>query len=217
MIQLSRILYLIMLISLITACGEKNTSEYFVFLNTNPEKQELPEAEVESLQKQHMDNMEKLASDGDMVASGPFAGGGGMMILLAASEEAAWDLVNSDPAVQAGRFKVEVLPLSFIKGSICPWWVPVDMGTYGFFRFRQGPNKNPERLQDHFYQLSILEDEPGVLVQADFDDSGSGILILDESLTDEWIERILDNQAIQEGVIEVDIKNLSIARGTFCD
>ena len=215
--QLGPILNLFMLITLTTACGQKNTSEYFVFLNTNPDKQELPEAEVKILQEQHMEKMEKLASDGDMVASGPFEGGGGMMILLAESEEAALDLVNSDPAVQAGRFDVEVLPLSFIKGNICPWGVPVDMGTYGFFRFRQGPNKNPERLQDHFYRLSVLEDEPEVLIQADFDDSGSGILILDESLTDEWIEKIVDNQAIQEGVIEVDIKNLTIARGTFCD
>ncbi len=76
MIKLNRILYLFMFVSLITACAENNKSEYFVFLNTNPDKQELPEAEVESLQEQHMDYMEKLASDGDMVASGPFAGGG---------------------------------------------------------------------------------------------------------------------------------------------
>jgi hypothetical protein len=140
---------------LLSACSEQQKSEYFVFLNTNPDKADLSE--------------------------------------------------------------VEVLPLSFIKGSICPWWQPVDMGTYAFFRYSQGTNNNAERLQDHFNQLSVLEDEPRVLIQADFDDAGSGMLILDQPLSDNWIEKVVDNQAIQEGVIEVDIKNLLIARGTFCD
>ena len=85
MIQLNRVLCLFMLVALVTACGEKQKSEFFVFLNHNPSKQELPEAEVKSLQEQHMENMEKLASHGDLVASGPFEGGGGMMILLSES------------------------------------------------------------------------------------------------------------------------------------
>ena len=91
------------------------------------------------------------------------------------------------------------------------------MSTYAFFRFSKGPTVNAERLQDHFYQLSVLENEPRALIQANFDDAGSGILILDQPLSDDWIEKVVDNQAIQEGVIEVDIKNLLIARGTFCD
>ncbi|MFC2113388.1 YciI family protein [Bacteroidota bacterium] len=211
------LLVLLLLASLVLSCGKVQKSEYFVFLNINPDKAALSEAEVETFQGHHMDNLEKLAEEGDLVASGPFQGGGGMLVLLAESQEKALEHVNSDPAVQAGLFLVEVFPLSFIKGSICPWWQPVDMGSYGFFRFRQGSIKNKERLQDHFYCLSVLEDEPRVLVQADFDDSGSGILILDQPLSDDWIEKVVDNQAIQEGVIEVDIKTLLIARGTFCD
>ncbi len=202
---------------LVCSCGSTEKTQYFVFLNSNPDREELPEADVQALQERHLDNMEKLAESGDLVASGPFDGGGGMMILEAESEEAAWKLVETDPAVQAGRFRVELFPISFIKGDICPWWVPVNMKTYGFFRFREGPNYSAELLQEHFYLLSVLEDEMEVLVQADFDDKGNGILILDQPLSDEWIENIIDNPAIQEGALEVDIKNLWIAQGTFCD
>lgn len=212
------ILLLLLLISLIYGCGGTEKSQYFVFLNSNPDKEELPEVEVQSLQEGHLSNMDKLAEAGDLVASGPFQGGSEMMVILAESEEAAWKLVESDPAVKAGRFNAEVLPISFIKGDICPWWEPVDMGTYGFFRFRTRPeNPNTELLQEHFYLLSVLEDAEEVLVQADFDDAGNGILILDRPLSDEWIENVIDNPAIQEGALEVDIKNLLIARGTFCD
>ncbi len=214
---LRNLLMFLLLLILTLGCAEKEKTQYFVFLNTNPQGEELPETEVQALQEQHIDNIDRLAAAGELVASGLFEGGGGMMILETESEEAAWELVNTDPAVQAGSFIAEVLPVSFIKGYVCPWWVPVNMGTYGFFRFRVGPNYNPELVREHFYLLSVLEDEPEVLVQADFDDKGSGILILDRPLSDEWIERVIDNPAIQEGALEVDIKNLRIAQGTFCD
>ncbi len=217
--KLSRhILLLLLLASLICACGGTEKSQYFVFLNSNPDKEELPEVEMQRLKEGRLSYMDKLAKADDLVASGSFQGGGEMMIILAESEEAAWKLVESDPAVKAGIFNAEVLPISFIKGDICPWWEPVDMGTYGFFRFRTRPdNQNKDLLQEHFYLLSVLEDAKEVLVQADFDDAGNGILILDQSLSDEWIENVIDNPAIQEGALEVDIKNLMIARGTFCD
>lgn len=202
---------------LLSSCSDTGDNEYFVFLNTNENRQDLPEAEVRKIQEAHEDNLDRLAAGGFLFAAGPFDHGGGMMVLRTKDIEEARNLVNTDPAVKAGRFRVEVFPLSFIKGSICPWWEPIDMGSYGFFRFSQGPVKNKERLSDHFYHLSALEDEPRVLVQADFDDKGSGILILDMPLTDDWIEKVVDNQAIQEGAIEVDIKTLWIARGTFCD
>ncbi|MFC2080599.1 YciI family protein [Bacteroidota bacterium] len=215
----SRNIFLVfLLLILISACGGKEKSQYFIFLNSNPDKVELPEAEVQSLQEKHLSNMENLAAAGDLIASGPFEGGGGMMVIIAENEQAARDLLETDPAIKAGRFIVEVFPISFIKGGICPWWVPVNIKTYGFFRFRPGPaHENTQLLQEHFYLLSVLEDDEDVLVQADFDDSASGILILSLPLSDEWIENVIDNPAIQEGALEVDIKNLQIAHGTFCD
>jgi len=78
-----------------------------------------PEAtpEVMEIQKAHLENIEKLVDNGKMVLAGPFGDDGdlrGLFFYKAESIEEAEELVSTDPAVKAGRLRVE----------LHPWWGP---------------------------------------------------------------------------------------------
>ena len=92
---------------------------YLVFLNTNPEREQLPEAEVAELQKGHLNNISRLYDNGDLLLAGPFEGSGGIFVLTAASLQEAGSLLETDPAISAGRFNIEVYPMKVLTGMIC--------------------------------------------------------------------------------------------------
>jgi uncharacterized protein YciI len=63
------------------------------------------------IQAGHMANINRLADLGKLVLAGPFAGGGdrrGVFIFKVDTVEEAQALCDTDPAVQAGRLKVEL-------------------------------------------------------------------------------------------------------------
>lgn len=70
--------------------------------------------EVAALQEQHLAHIEHLADSGVLALAGPFGGEfqdentRSLFIYRVDSREAAWQLAQSDPAVQAGRLKVDI-------------------------------------------------------------------------------------------------------------
>ena len=73
--------------------------------------------EVKSILEGHMANIRRLAAEGKLILAGPFEGDvelRGLFLLQVGSLQEAQQLVDSDPAVKAGRFRVELLP----------WWGP---------------------------------------------------------------------------------------------
>ena len=47
------------LAALITGCAETQKSEFFVFLNINPESEELSESQLEDLQENHLGHLDE--------------------------------------------------------------------------------------------------------------------------------------------------------------
>ncbi|MEQ8927294.1 MAG: YciI family protein [Fulvivirga sp.] len=90
---------------------------YFVELITNPNKPELPKAQVDSIQRAHMANISQMITDKKLVLAGPFEKGGGIFILKVESMEEAEQLVAQDPAISAGRLTTEIRPWYTAKGS----------------------------------------------------------------------------------------------------
>ena len=121
-------------VGLQTLSAQPNNRLFFVFLNTNPDKPVISEEKKESLQAQHLGNLDNLADQGILKAAGPFDGGGGLLILQAETEAEAWEIVNTDPAVKADRFKVEVLPFALNGNQLCGAKEPYEMVTYQFVR-----------------------------------------------------------------------------------
>lgn len=69
--------------------------------------------ETQKVQEGHMANIRRMAAAGKLVVAGPFSDDGelrGMFIFTTASLEEARALCDQDPAVQAGRLKVELHP-----------------------------------------------------------------------------------------------------------
>jgi len=82
------------------------------FLKSGPNRDHDQEEAV-ALQRGHMANIRRLAAEGKLVLAGPFLGDGefrGIFLLNVESEEEARALVETDPAVAAGRLEMELHP-----------------------------------------------------------------------------------------------------------
>ncbi|HCX21370.1 MAG: hypothetical protein CMB80_16345 [Flammeovirgaceae bacterium] len=66
-----------------------------------------------NLQRAHLDNITRMAEEGTLVVAGPFMDDGavrGIYIFAVETIEEAEALTNTDPAIQAGRLKMELRP-----------------------------------------------------------------------------------------------------------
>lgn len=73
--------------------------------------------ETQEIQKGHMANIEKLAKEGKLILAGPFEGGEdfrGIFVFKVPTLDEAKALCETDPAVKAGRLKVDLIY----------WWGP---------------------------------------------------------------------------------------------
>lgn len=116
----------------LSSCGDNNTEEvtkeimpmhiqqpkvyYFGIIRSYPDRADLPTEEIQRIQKEHLDNIGRLARDGSMALAGPFWNDEntheirGLFIYNVDSKEAADTLVLTDPAVKQKRLTVEVYP-----------------------------------------------------------------------------------------------------------
>jgi uncharacterized protein YciI len=94
----------------------------FVLLRRGPRAHEFDDAELDALQAQHLAHLDEMASQGKLVAAGPFSDQPDDSLrglcFYATSVDEARRLAESDPSVRAGRMAVEVMTWSTKKGSI---------------------------------------------------------------------------------------------------
>lgn len=86
---------------------------YMVLLYRGEQAGDYSLEELEEIQQGHMANIQRLAKAGKLLLAGPFLDDGelrGIFILKVASMEEAEAFTQSDPAVQAGRLRMEVKP-----------------------------------------------------------------------------------------------------------
>lgn len=94
-----------------------------VLLRRGPRATEIPESELEAIQKAHIGHLDKMAEEGAIVAAGPFDDQSddsfrGMCLYRVGSVEEARTLAEQDPAVKAGRLRVEVMTWMTAKGYV---------------------------------------------------------------------------------------------------
>ncbi|HSS44190.1 MAG TPA: YciI family protein [Thermoanaerobaculia bacterium] len=93
--------------------GFEMTTYYVGFLYRGPKWTSEHTPEIERLQQAHMANIQKMAETGKLLVAGPFTDNGdlrGMFVFRAATIEEAKNLAETDPAVQAGRLRIELHP-----------------------------------------------------------------------------------------------------------
>ena len=93
--------------------GYEMTTYYVGFLYRGAKWTPEETPETRKLQEEHMANILKMGAEGKLVIAGPFTDKGdlrGLYVFRVASAEEAKALVESDPAVKAGRLRFELHP-----------------------------------------------------------------------------------------------------------
>ena len=173
---------------------------FFVFLNTNLDREELSEDKVMELQEGHMNNINRLAKEGKLLIAGPVQGGGGIFVLIAPSLNEANEYLQTDPAIKADRFRLEVYPMNIAEGNLCK--VPEEdfkMINYALVRYEGNVS---------------VSDKNMLLVQIEFEGIDDGVVVLNydlENKNKEYLDRYFTADK------NIYVKTLWIGKGSFCE
>jgi uncharacterized protein YciI len=201
-------------------------SYFFVMLNSNPDKPKISDEEVERLQAAHLANIDSLAQIGQLAAAGPFHGGGGLFILKAKSLEDARRMINSDPAINANRFKTELYPLEMILGSICPQTSDnYEMVDYQFIKYVPVPDKfegedekkSTKLDKRHTNFLTGNDFSIRLIAAGNFGATSGGFLITTRNDEEVFDRLLLYDPWTKSGYFTTEINTLWIALGSFCE
>ena len=107
----------------ITTAKTPIAQSHYIFglLVRGPKWTATPSEDTQKIQAGHMANINRLAEMGKLVLAGPFFSGGdraGVFIFKLDSIEEAQALTNTDPAVMAGRLKIELHNWSVPEGML---------------------------------------------------------------------------------------------------
>lgn len=194
-------------------------SYVFVFLHKRTGLPELPKAEVDKLMEGHLANINKMAKEGKLLAAGPFEGGGGIFIFNTTTATDVTEWLKADPGIQANRWRLEMLTYTPHVGGVCSVGESYKMTMYSFVRFIPNIAKfnvqdAPELFGKHDRYVSELMKVSNTVAEGTFGDTEGGIWIVEGELSKEAIEK---DPAVREGLLELDIKKLYIAKGSFCE
>lgn len=199
--------------------AQKATSYVFVFLQKRTDLPELPKAELDKLMEGHLANISKMAKEGKLLAAGPFEGGGGIFIFNTKTQTDVSEWLKADPGIQANRWRLEMLTYTPRAGGVCKVGEQYEMVMYSFVRFIPNIAKfnvqdAPELFGKHDRYTKDLMKDGNTIAEGTFGETEGGIWIVKGELNKEAIEK---DPAVREGFLELDIKKLYIAKGSFCE
>lgn len=196
----------------------QDKSFVMVFLNKKPDAEKIDKETQTKLFDAHMANINRLASEGKLLTAGPFEGGGGIFVFNTKSLEEAESWISTDPAVQAKRWNIEIMPFTPRIGSVCTV-KDIEMVLYTFIRFNAIVEKftagnYPIIIRQHETYLRQASSELDVVSEGIFGPNEGGILIVRDSIA---ADTFANDPGVQQGLLNVDVKRLFIAKGSFCE
>jgi uncharacterized protein YciI len=219
MIRNTLVLFVLLCVAL-TAHTQTDKKTYFVYLNTNPDREKLEKEVVEKLQNAHLANIDSLYETGDLMAAGPFNDGGGIFIMYANDEDQLLSTIKTDPAIAAGRYNIEFFEFELTSGNFCQYRDPVEMLSYKYLRFKPNKQSGEHESQSLEYAIKGYMKSPytkqAVLFSGSFNDNG-GVVVLRSTYQGDLIEFIENHPYIEHGEHRCSQRELWLARGTFCD
>jgi uncharacterized protein YciI len=212
-------LVLLTLIAVSFASTAQSGSYTFVFLNKKTDADKIAKEESEKLMQGHMANIQRLAGEKKLLAAGPFEGGGGIFIFNTTSVDTVAKWIETDPAVRAKRWNVEILPYQPLVGGICPVGEKYEMTMYQFIRFWPEIKKftvadAPQLILQHEQYWKNQHNKNALVTLASFGGDDGDILITATPI-DETI--LVDDPAIRTGLIQFEKRKIYIAKGSFCE
>jgi uncharacterized protein YciI len=190
-----------------------------VFLNKKADAEKISDEKSKEIMGGHMNNMGRLAKEGKLTAAGPFEGGGGIFIMKTSNVEEAKQWISTDPGIQANRWNVELLPYTPRQGQVCAVKEPYKMVFYSFVRFDAIVSKfnaatYPTIIKHHDDYLQEIARTGNVVSEGIFGAYDGGILIMKGEVSNELFE---SDPGVKQGLINIEIKKLYIAQGSFCE
>jgi len=113
------IAFLLVFASAAFSANYEMTTYYMAFLYKGARWTPEETSETKKIQQAHMDNIQRMADSGKLVVAGPFMDNGdlrGIFIFQGVTREEAEQLCANDPAVKAGRLRIELHPWFAAKG-----------------------------------------------------------------------------------------------------
>jgi uncharacterized protein YciI len=191
--------------------NSQGVNHVFVILNSKPDKEVISKEREEELQRTHLENIGKMAEEGKLIVAGPFDGGGGIFILKTGDKAQANQWLQTDPAIRAKRWDVEILPVDFLRGGACLANEPYEMVTYHYIRVKYindiANYKTNQQTVDIWYELAKLD---SIIMLGAFMNQEGGVLIADRPIDNSNFDAFSDQ-------IELKRKNLWVAKGSFCE
>ncbi|NUM72636.1 MAG: hypothetical protein HUU43_17485, partial [Ignavibacteriaceae bacterium] len=188
--------------------------QYWFVMLKRGENRSLDSLTAVKLQEGHMANINKMAEMGKLKLAGPFADKGdwrGIFIMVTDSQQEAEELVNQDPAIQAGRLAYEIHPWYGGGDLKTNFDYPEDneekdgvkpkmMKSYFFVMLNEGPNRKQDSAtamkiqEEHLGNIMKMVKEGQVRLVGPFlDDSvWKGFFIFDVATEDE-VKKLLAN------------------------
>lgn len=201
--------------------SQTNANLFFVFLNNNPDKEQLSESKVKELQKSHMDNIDVLNREGHLFAAGPLDGGGGIFILHADDIEQAKAFLRTDPAIEAHRFIVEIFPFTITNGNMIGVKEPYEMVTYQLVRLFPNTAIDYDQSRINYTNRLFMSDLHNkynkLVVHGWFGEQmeEGSVLIMKATDKQDAISTIEEHPAVISGDLEFTVTPLYIAKGLF--
>jgi uncharacterized protein YciI len=183
----------------------------FVFLNKKTDKAVLAKEEEDKLMEGHMNNMKRLGQEGKLQIAGPFEGGGGIFVFNSGSVAEVSSWVESDPAVKAKRWNLEIFPFEVVHGSLCKAAEPFEMTMYSFVRFDPTVGLM-EDLQSHVMFMKNFRSD--VLIAGKLGSDGLSLMIVKGKLED---SEVVVDPLVKSKALTPTYKSLYIAKGSFCE
>ncbi|MGE0128364.1 MAG: YciI family protein [Blastocatellales bacterium] len=208
-----------------------NEQYQFGLLMRGPKSSGGDTPEARKIQEGHMAHIGKMAQAGKLFAAGPILDNGdlrGIFIFRAASIDEAKALAADDPAIKAGRLKLEILPWFGSKGigvrameehkknPDMKW----TMKKHHLVLLRRGAQTNQSESEaqkimlDHLWRIRRMMDEGKMLAAGPFTNNGElrGIFVFNTESAEEakaWAEA---DPAVKAGRLKVEIHPWLVAK-----
>jgi uncharacterized protein YciI len=194
---------------------------YFVFLNPNPNLQQIGDSAYTEIQRKHLEDMTRLHESGFLVAAGPFEGGGGVFIVRASTVKAVNDSMNTDASVMASRSVAEILPMNIYRGKLCEGDGD-DMRSYEALRLnniRLGQkDMTPEKIREQIDGwIANAEKQGKVLFVCTLGCDIPESVFIVADITEKKRVATKHYQPKEPGAFIAIMKNFFLAHGTFCE
>lgn len=212
--------FLVFILFLATLSSQAQRGNKFMFVFLTPSNS-MENTAVQEIENEHLRNISRLADQGYLVNAGPFEGGGEILIFNTSSREETEKLLQKDPAIEKGLYKMEILNWSLRFGGICDPLVPYEMKTYSFIRFipinqiasfkTSVDLKMKTEHQKHLERLMLTGE---VVVEGEFSGNEGGIMVYNENMLNSLVK---EDPSVLNGYMRIEERIIWLNKGSFCD